>query len=210
MTDLQSLSDDELRDLYARGQGGGGAYTPPDTSWADHLPIAGSGKDQSHLEPMQARPLASPGSQGVVPNAGGQGQSVAAAPIDNRDMLARERNRVSSIFDDIEAQPQRPQLQAGLEAKAGAASLQDMSDDELKALYQQTKGPGAGITRNVAAGMNNALYATAGAPVDLVTWGAQQGHSGRQRGNRREPLRDPEPYRRFAVDCQRLRNHRGR
>ena len=181
MTDLQSLSDDELRDLYARSQGGGGGgggYAPPDTSWADHLPIAGSGKDQSHLEPMQARPLASPGSQGAVPSAGGQGQSVAAAPIDNRDMLARGSNRVSGGFDAIEAQPQRPQLQAGLEAKAGAASLQDMSDDDLKALYQQTKGPGAGITRNVAAGMNNALYATAGAPVDLVTWGLNKGIQG--------------------------------
>ncbi|MET4636581.1 hypothetical protein [Kaistia defluvii] len=181
MTDLQSLSDDELRDLYARSQGGGGSgggYAPPDTSWADHLPIAGSGKDQSHLEPMQARPLASPGSQGVVLSAGGQGQSVAAAPIDNRDMLARGRNRVSGVFDVIEAQPQPPQLQAGLEAKAGAASLQDMSDDDLKALYQQTKGPGAGITRNVAAGMNNALYATAGAPVDLVTWGLNKGIQG--------------------------------
>ena len=177
MTDLQSLSDDELRDLYARSQGGGG-YAPPDTSWADHLPIAGSGKDQSHLEPMQARPLASPGSQGAVPSAGGQGQSVAAAPIDNRDMLARGRNRVSGVFDDIEAQPQRPQLQAGLEAKAGAASLQDMSDDDLRALYQQTKGPGAGITRNVAAGLNNALYATAGAPVDMVTWGLNKGVQG--------------------------------
>ena len=181
MTDLQSLSDDELRDLYARSQGGGGSgggHAPPDTSWAAHLPIAGSGKDQSHLEPMQARPLASPGSQGAAPSAGRQSQSMAAAPIDNRDMLARGSNRVSGVFDAIEAQPQRPQLQAGLEAKAGAASLQDMSDDDLKALYQQTKGPGAGITRNVAAGMNNALYATAGAPVDLVTWGLNKGIQG--------------------------------
>jgi hypothetical protein len=178
--DLQSLSDDELRDLYSRSQGGGGAPSPaPDTSWADHLPVAGSDKDQSHLEPMQARPLGSPGSQGVIPNAGGgQGRSVAPAPVDTRDMVARGRARVTGVFDDINAQPQRPELQAGLEAKAGAASLQDMSDDDLIALHQQAKGPGAGITRNVAAGMNNALYATAGAPVDAMTWALNKGIGG--------------------------------
>ncbi|WEK50973.1 MAG: hypothetical protein P0Y66_02535 [Candidatus Kaistia colombiensis] len=178
MTDLQSLSDDELRNIYAQSQGGGGGHAQPDATWAEHLPIAGSGKDQSHLEPMQARPLGSPGSQGVIPNIGGQGQSVAAAPIDNRDMLAQGRNRVSSVFDDIAAQRQRPELQAGLEAKAGAASLQDMSDDDLIALHQQMKGPGAGITRNVAAGLNNALYSTAGAPVDAMTWALNKGIGG--------------------------------
>ncbi|HEV7283899.1 MAG TPA: hypothetical protein VGN75_03505, partial [Kaistia sp.] len=97
------------------------------------------------------------------------------------------------MFDDIEAQPQRPQLQAGLKAKAGAASLQDMSDADLKALYQQTKGPGAGITRNVAAGMNNALYAAAGAPVDLVTWGLNRGIQGvnAATGANLSEIRDP-------------------
>jgi hypothetical protein len=165
MTDLQSLSDDELLELYSQTQGGGGASSPaPDTSWADHLPIAGSGKDQSHLEPMRARPLGSPGSQGVVPN---------GSPD-----RGRSAGRVASVFDDIDAQQQRPELQAGLEAKAGAASLQDMSDDDLLALYEQSKGPGDGITRNVAAGLNNALYATAGAPVDAMTWALNKGIGG--------------------------------
>ncbi|MCX5581524.1 hypothetical protein [Kaistia terrae] len=168
--DLQSLSDDELRDLYSRTQGGGGGGAP-DTSWADHLPVAGSGKDQSHLEPMQARPLGSPGSQGVIPNAGPQQQYPPSVG-------AGSTGRVSGVFDDIAAQTQRPELQAGLEAKAGASSLQDMSDDDLIALHQQAKGPGAGITRNVAAGMNNALYATAGAPVDAMTWALNKGVQG--------------------------------
>ncbi|MCX5581587.1 hypothetical protein [Kaistia terrae] len=169
--DLQSLSDDELRDLYSRSQGGGGGGSPspaPDASWAEHLPIAGSSKDQSH---MQARPLGSPGSQGVVPNAAPQQQYPPSVG-------AGSTGRVARVFDNINVQPQRPELQAGLDAKAGAASLQDMSDDDLIALHQQAKGPGAGITRNVAAGMNNALYATAGAPVDAMTWALNKGVQG--------------------------------
>lgn len=260
MTDLQSLSDDELRDLYARsqGSGGGGGYAPPDTAWADHLPIAGSGKDQSHLEPQQARPLGSPGSQGVIPqsspqqprgllnpgnidlnnrpvvrNPDGSISTVRSMSFgeDGREILiptvgedgtllsddaaidqyhrtgrmlgafdtpqnatdyagalhrqqeqrylpsvgAGSSGRVNSTFDAVAGQQQRPELQAALDAKAG---LQSMSDADLLALYQESKGPGDGIMRNAAAGLNNALYATAGAPVDAMTWALNKGVQG--------------------------------
>lgn len=155
--DLQTLSDDELLDLYSQN-GGDGGYLAPSTSNAERIPGAGSFKDQSRMPDPGAGLLQS---QQYTPSVG-----------------AGSTGRVGPVFDDIAAQPQRPELQAGLETRAGAASLQAMSDDDLQALYEQSKGPGDGIMRNAAAGLNSALYATAGAPVDAATWALNKGIQG--------------------------------
>ncbi|WP_029074482.1 hypothetical protein [Kaistia adipata] len=170
---LQTLSDDELLDLYSQSQTGGGGYLAPSTSNAERIPGAGSFKDQSQMPAPGAGLLQS---QQYTPSVG-----------------AGSTGRVGPVFDDISAQPQRPELQAGLETRAGAASLQAMSDDDLQALYAQSKGPGDGIVRNAAAGLNSALYNTAGAPIDGATWLINKGIQGvnAATGANLSEIRDP-------------------
>lgn len=157
--DLQSLSDDELLELYSQAGGdGGGGFAAPNTSFSERMPGSGPAKDQSQMPDPRASRLQA---QQYTPSVG-----------------SGSTGRVAPVFDDIDTQPRRPELQAGLEARAGAASLQAMSDEDLLALYETSKGPGDGIVRNAAAGLNSALYATAGAPVDGATWLINKGIQG--------------------------------
>jgi hypothetical protein len=124
---------------------------------------------------------------------GGHGRSISPTPPPKEGpwtKYAPPRNGGSVNFDDLIPSGKDQSRQGARGERVSFDDLipqnrvqqghqvgrQQRFNPELQSALDQKAHPG--LTRNVAAGLNSALYATAGAPVDAMTWALNKGIGG--------------------------------